>query len=109
MYKLRRSVNQKNLFDIAGSIDDSTKAITVLEEMIELMNLLEDDATVAAGKRQKYVTLGKAYGTRGQGYTMLIHQNEGYLKKAIADFDKALAHFYLERDKERQYIYKTQA
>lgn len=109
MYKLRRAVNQKNMFDIKGSIDDSTKAITVLEEMIELMDVLDDGNITKTKGVQKYVTLGKAYGTRGQGYTMLIHGDINYLEKAVNDFDHALQHFYLERDKERQYIYKSQA
>lgn len=108
LYKLRRAVNQKNLMDIKGSIEDSTKAITVLEEMVGLLELLNDENT-ASDHPQMFDTLGKAYGTRGQGYTMLIHEDSDYLEKALHDFDHALQHFSLDKDKERQYLYKSQA
>lgn len=108
MYQLRRSIHEKNMLNIKGSIKNSSKAIHILDEMVNLMGLL-DDGVELTDTLNKYETLGKAYGTRGQGYTMLIHEDEANLAKAIQDFRQALKHFQLNRDKERQYLYKSQA
>lgn len=108
MYKLRRAINEKNMLNIEAAIADTGKAIHVLEEMIALMEVLDDDIGMGT-ESQKYETLGKAYGTRGQGYMMLIHKDEENFTKAIDDFSNALQHFYLNSDKERQYLYKSQA
>ncbi|SHG45938.1 hypothetical protein [Ornithinibacillus halophilus] len=108
LYKLRRAIHQKNLMDIHGSIADSTKAISILEEMVQLLDLLEDEA-LDTDEPDMYETLGKAYGTRGQGYAMLIHQDKQNLEKAIDDYDQALKHFTIDVDEERQYLYKAQA
>lgn len=108
MYKLRRAVHEKNMLDVKGSIKSSTKAIDILAEMVELMEILDENIG-ENDEAQQYEILGKAYGTRGQGYTMLIHEDESNLAKAVDDFSKALQHFYLNKDKERQYLYKSQA
>jgi hypothetical protein len=71
------------------------------------MGILEDEVLDTDKDSQKFETLGKAYGTRGQGYMMLVHENPEYLSLAIDDFDKALQHFTTENDKERQYMYKS--
>lgn len=109
LYKIRRAVNQKNLMDISGAIQDSTKAITILEEMMQLLEIVDEESPRALEQSQMFEILGKAYGTRGQGYSMLIHKNSAILEKAIYDFDHALNHFTLNVDKERQYLYKSQA
>lgn len=108
MYKLRRAINEKNMLNIAAAIDDTGKAIHVLEEMIELMEVLDDDIGIGT-ESQKYESLGKAYGTRGQGYMMLIHEDKENFTKAIDDFSHALQHFHLNSDKERQFLYLSQA
>ncbi|MEY9866521.1 tetratricopeptide (TPR) repeat protein [Peribacillus sp. B2I2] len=109
LYKIRRAVNQKNLMNITGSIQDSTKAITILEEMMQLLEIVNEESPSASEESQMFEILGKAYGTRGQGYSMLIHEDAANLEKAINDFDHALNHFTLDNDKERQYLYKSQA
>jgi tetratricopeptide (TPR) repeat protein len=109
LYKIRRAVNQKNLMDITGSIQDSSKAITILEEMMQLLEIVDEESPRASEETQMFEMLGKAYGTRGQGYSMLIHEDSTNLEKAIYDFDHALKHFTLDVDKERQYLYKSQA
>lgn len=108
MYTLRRAINEKNMLNIEGAIKDSTKAIRVLEEMVDLMEILDEDIELGSDL-QKYEVLGKAYGTRGQGYMMLIQEDESNFQKAIDDFSRALEHFQLNRDKERQYLYTSQA
>lgn len=108
MYKLRRAINEKNMLNIEAAINDTGKAIHVLEEMIALMEVLDDNIGIGT-ESQKYESLGKAYGTRGQGYMMLIHKDEKNFQKAIDDFRNALKHFHLNSDKERQYLYKSQA
>ncbi|WP_066255635.1 hypothetical protein [Neobacillus drentensis] len=109
LYKIRRAVNQKNLMEITGSIQDSTKAITILEEMMQLLEIVDEESPSALEASQMFEMLGKAYGTRGQGYSMLIHEDPANLEKAIYDFDHALNHFTLDIDKERQFLYKSQA
>src|SRR5690625_881962 len=86
LYKLRRAIHQKNSMDVKGFIDDSSRAIEVFEEMIQLLELLDEDNSDVENNAQKFETLGKAYGTRGQGYTMLIHEDYANLEKAIFDF-----------------------
>src|SRR5690625_3287678 len=112
MYKLRQAINQKNLFDINGSIENGTQAIQVLEEMVALLDMIDDGKIATEGNgvmEDRFEALGKAYGTRGQGYAMLIHQDKANLERAINDFDEALTHFELKRDQERQHLYKIQA
>lgn len=109
LYKIRRAVNQKNLMDITGSIQDSSKAITILEEMMQLLEIVDEESPRVSEETQMFEMLGKAYGTRGQGYSMLIHEDLFNLEKAIYDFDCALNHFTLDVDRERQYLYKSQA
>ncbi|WP_046180957.1 hypothetical protein [Domibacillus tundrae] len=106
MYKIRRGVHQKNMLNILPSIHDLTQAINLYEEMIGMMEILED---VQSNAISKYEILGKAYGTRGQGHTMLISSDHSNLPLAIKDFDHALQHFGTDRDRERQYIYKSLA
>ncbi|PFF07163.1 hypothetical protein CN315_14735 [Bacillus cereus] len=109
LYKIRRAVNQKNLMDITGSIQDSTKAITILEEMMQLLEIVDEESSGGAEELQMFEMLGKAYGTRGQGYSMLIQEAPVNLENAIYDFDHALNHFTLDVDRERQYLYKSLA
>ena len=109
LYKIRKAVHQKNLMDITGSIQDSSKVITILEEMMHLLEIVDEESPRNSGETQMFEMLGKAYGTRGQGYSMLIHEDTVNLEKAIYDFDHALNHFTLDVDKERQYLYKSQA
>ncbi|MCM3124415.1 MULTISPECIES: hypothetical protein [unclassified Mesobacillus] len=106
MYKIRRGIHEKNMLNVFGSIDSLTKGIDVLEETMEMISLLDEDEALAEAK---YEYLGKNYGTRGQGYTMLIHEDPDYLALAIKDFDRALSHFTLDKDIDRQYTYKTMA
>lgn len=108
IYKLRRAINEKNMLNLDGSIKDSTQAIQLLEEMIQLMEILEEDIEIGSDSQQ-YEALGKAYGTRGQAYMMLIHKDESNFIKAIDDFTNALSHFHLNRDQERQHLYLSQA
>jgi hypothetical protein len=109
LYKIRKAVNQKNLMDITGSIQESSKVIKILEEMVQLLEIVDDESPRNKEGTQMFEMLGKAYGTRGQGYSMLIHVDPANLDKAIYDFDHALNHFTLDVDKERQYLYKSQA
>jgi len=108
-YKLRKTIHQKNMFNILGSIDDVSKVISVFEEMMEMHELLVEETGNDQDTTLMFDALGKAYGSRGQGYTMLIHKDQAYLELAIADFDRALKHFSYDRDKERQYLYKCLA
>lgn len=111
LYKLRRSIHQKNMLNILESIADNSKAITIFEEMIQMHDILDEDLNGDSkqGTTHMFEALGKAYGSRGQGYTMLIHQNQDFLQQAIADFKQALKHFSYEKDKDRQYVYKSLA
>lgn len=108
MYQLRRAIHEKNMFNIKEAVEDTGHVIHVLEEMVELMEVLNEDIGMETGSQQ-YEAIGKAYGTRGQGYTMLIHKDQGSFSKAVADFTNALKHFNLDSDKERQYLYLSQA
>ncbi|WP_240421196.1 hypothetical protein [Paenibacillus periandrae] len=110
IYKIRRGIHKKNGLHLLQSINDLSKSIDVFEEMIQLLDLLDETSDYQnSSSPQMFEMLGKAYGTRGQGYTMLIHEDQGYLDKAIRDFDNALRHFSFDLDKERQYIYKSLA
>ncbi len=106
IYKIRRGIHQKNMLSLDSAIDDLTQAIDVLKEMVELLEILnsQEQETVT-----KYELLGKALGSRGQAYTMLIHQDQSYTQLAAEDFNAAMEHFTLEIDKERQYVYLSQA
>jgi len=108
-YKLRRAIHQKNMFNIVSSIVDVSKVITVFEDMLEMHELIAEETGGEQGVPTMYDTLGKAYGTRGQAYTMLIYQDKSNLDLAIADFTEALKHFSYHRDQERQYLYTCSA
>ncbi|WP_433745185.1 hypothetical protein [Falsibacillus pallidus] len=109
LYKLRRSIHQKNMLNVLESIKDNSKAISVFEEIIQMYEVLDQDLGMRQETSLMFEELGKAYGSRGQAYTMLIHQNQDLLQKAIADFDQALKHFSFKKDKDRQYMYKSLA
>ncbi|SOC19505.1 hypothetical protein SAMN05880501_1119 [Ureibacillus xyleni] len=107
LHKIRKGVHEKNMLKIGSAIDDLSKAIKVFEELILMTELLEDESL--SGNKAKYEELGKAYGTRGQAYAALIHENQDYLRLAINDFDHAIEHFTVLNDKERQHLYKALA
>lgn len=109
LYKLRRSIHQKNMLNVLESIKDNSKAISVFEEMVQMHEILDEDLEMRQETSLMFEELGKAYGSRGQAYTMLIHQNQDFLQQAIADFEQALKHFLYEKDKDRQYVYKSLA
>lgn len=106
LYKVRRGMYEKNMLRVAASIEDLSAGIQVLTEMLEMIDLVEAERDLS---KAKYQHLGRAYGSRGQGYTMLIAEDSAYLSLALEDFDQALAHFTFEKDRERQYLYKSLA
>lgn len=109
LYKIRKGVHEKNMLKMYDSIDNLSKAIKVLEDMIQMTEMLEDETLTGDISKIRYEELGKAYGTRGQAYSALIHDDSDYLQFAIRDFDHALEHFSIWDDKERQYLYKSLA
>jgi hypothetical protein len=106
MFKLRQAIYDKNKLDVYNAIDHSSKGINVLKDTIEMIKLLDESGEL---EDTKYEYLGKYYGTRGQGYTMLIHTDPDYLPLAISDFNNAYSHFIHDKDKQRQHIYRAMA